>query len=119
MTLEEFRKQFEAHRKDAVREATYFKDPYLSLNRLKRFYKGLDDTARHMADQVLQEWAISEDAKASYDALVLIDELGINAALPTLVGLAQRLEAKRSPSAPYDLKWVNRIIARLKGEQPN
>ncbi len=44
-----------------------------------------------MADQVLAEWALSEDEKVRFDGLALIDDFPIATAIPALQKLAKRL----------------------------
>ncbi|MGD0182849.1 MAG: hypothetical protein ABSC15_23810 [Terriglobales bacterium] len=63
-----------------------------------------------MADQVLDEWVLSEDENVRFDALALIHDLKIATAMPSLRALATRLTSSTVPSAPYELKKVNRLI---------
>jgi hypothetical protein len=66
-----------------------------------------------LADRVLAEWVLSENEKARFDALVLVGELRLIAALPALKELSRRCQTSGSPGAPHYLQWANRIIAKL------
>ena len=66
-----------------------------------------------MADQVLAEWALSDDEAVRFDALALIDEFKITNAAPALRKLKSRLASSSEPGAPYELQKVYRIIAGL------
>ncbi len=90
-----------------------FKDSYLALDRLHSLYRKLDDDERAMAEIVLSEWALSEDEGLRFDALAMIKDFRIAAALPMLRKLADRLFLSKEPGAPYELKKVNRIISAL------
>lgn len=113
MTLDAFRVGMASYRRAADDDAKSLKDPYVTLERLRALYMKFDDRERQMADQVLGEWALSEDEGLRFDALALIDELKIGAAVPTLNELAARLASRAEPSAPYELKKVRRIVAGL------
>jgi hypothetical protein len=76
----------------------------------------LGPTDKVVADHVLATWVGSAEAKRQFDALVLIDELAVVSALPSLRALAARLESSSEPSAPYDWAWINRIIGKLAAE---
>ena len=113
MTLEEFRVEMASYRQRANDEANALKDPYIALEKLRALYVKFDDADRRMADEVLSEWALSEDESLRFDALALIDDLKIGTALPALQGLAKRLASSAEPGAPYELKKVHRILAGL------
>jgi hypothetical protein len=113
MTLEEFRMEMESYRRSADSDAKLLKDPYITLERLRDVYMKFDDLERRMADQVFSEWALSEDEGLRFDALALINELKIEAAVPALLALAARLASSAEISAPYELKKVHRILAGL------
>ncbi len=66
-----------------------------------------------MADQVLCEWALSDDEVIRFDALGLISDLKMHAAVPALRRLGDRLRKVRSPSAPFELQKVQRIIGEI------
>jgi hypothetical protein len=61
MRLAEFRLLLESHRREVDDEAMSLKDSYLALARLNALYQKFDAEERAMADQVLAEWAVSED----------------------------------------------------------
>jgi len=113
MTLNEFRLEMASYRQSADEEAKSQKDPYIVLERLWALYGKFDSSERQMADQVLAEWALSEDDAVRYDALVLIDDLKIHTALPALQELTRRLASSGAVSAPYELKTVHQVIAEL------
>src|SRR5262245_8950257 len=113
MTLDEFRKEMEAYRDSVEQEATSLKDSYLALDRLHGLYRKFDVQERAMANQVLIEWALSEDENLRFDALALIDDFRIAKAMPALRALAGRLASSRAPGAPYELQKVDRILRDL------
>ena len=94
-------------------EAISQKDPYIELERLRDLYGKFNTGERRMADQVLGEWALSEDEGVRFDALALIDDLKIDTAVPALHELAARLASSMPPSAAFELKKIHRIIAAL------
>lgn len=115
MNLDEFRQSMASYRASVDAEAQRLKDSYLVLDKLRALYESFDAAERTLADEVISEWALSEDEGLRFDALALIDDLGIVKALPTLKKLIDRLKSSSTPSAPYDLKKVKRIIDRLTG----
>ena len=96
-------------------EAEAKKDSQSAVFALAGFYRGLSDEERFVADQVLIDWALSDDEKKQFDGLALIDEFSISSAVPALSRLADRFKQAKGPSAPYDLAKVNRILDRLTG----
>jgi len=115
MNLDEFRLQMAAYRQAADEEAMSLKDSYLALDRLHSLYRKFDDEERVMANQVLAEWALSDDEKVRFDALALIDDFKIKTAIPALHELVARLASIHTPGAPYEQQKVNRIIRDLSG----
>jgi cysteinyl-tRNA synthetase len=113
MTLDEFRLEMASYRRAADDDAKSLKDPQIALEKLRALYRKFDDAERQMADQVLSEWASSDSEGLRFDALALIDEMKIDMAIPALHELAARLTSSTEPSAPYELKKVQRIIAGL------
>jgi hypothetical protein len=113
MTLNDFRLEMASHLRSAHDEAESLKDQYVVLERLRALYGKFDSAERQMADQVLSEWALSEDELFRFDALALIYDLKIEAAVPALHMLATRLASSTVPSAPYELKKVHGILAAL------
>jgi hypothetical protein len=116
MNLDEFRDQLEMYRRRVDEEANSVKDSYLALERLYSLYRSFAADERTMADKVLAEWAISDVEDVRYDALALIDDFKIRAAMPALRLLTARLESSSSPGAPYELRKVTRILADLGGQ---
>ena len=115
MNVDAFRQKMESYRASVDAEAKALNDSYLALDRLHTLYESFDDIERKQADEVISEWALSEDEGLRFDALALIDDFGIVDAVPTLRKLIDILKLSNAPSAPYDLKKVNRIIAGLTG----
>jgi hypothetical protein len=116
MNLDKFRLEMAAYRQSVDEEAKSLKDSYGALERLCALYRKFDDAERLMADEVLGEWVLSDDEGIRFDAIALIDKLEIRTAIPMLHKLAVRLAsgaASAVPSAPYELKKVHRVIARL------
>ena len=114
MNIDVFRQKMASYRAIVDAEAKTLKDSYLALDRLHTLYENFDEDEQTLADEVISEWALSEDEGLRFDALALIDDFGIVNAVPTLRKLIDHLKSSSTPSAPYDLKKVNRIIARLK-----
>ena len=113
MKLKEFRRHMESYRRASDEEAASLKDSYVALDRLHSLYRKFDADERTMADQVLAEWALSEDENLRFDALALIEDFKIAGVVPTLQLLAIRLTSSSAPGAPYELKKVHRIIRNL------
>jgi hypothetical protein len=80
-------------------------------------YRSLAPDDRVVVDELLSEQLASEDETVRFDALALIREFRIAAALPALRGLANWLETQDWPGAPYEWAKVNRLIGVL-GEPP-
>ena len=113
MTLDEFRLEMASYRRSADDDATWLKDSQIALEKLSGLYRKFDAAERRMADQVLSEWVSSEDEGLRFDALALIDEFKIDTAISALHELAARLVLSTEPSAPYELKKVQKIIPGL------
>ena len=113
MNLDEFRHEMEAYRQAVDREAKALKDSYHALEQLRALYQKFDTGERAMADQVIAEWALSEDESTRFDAQALIDDFKIRSALPALEKLVMRLAASKAVGAPHELELVNRLIADL------
>lgn len=109
---DEFRSDMNAYRRLANDEARSFKDSNRVAEKLNE-QLSLHD--QDLADQVPAEWALSDDEATRFDALALIDEFKLMAALPVLDRLAMRLVSAKEPSAPFELKKVDRIVNRLRG----
>jgi hypothetical protein len=110
LTLDEFRVEMETCRRLADEEGRSLKDSQLALERLYDLYLRFDSNERSMADQVLLEWALSENESVRFDALALIHRYKIVDAVPTLQTLAVRLASSSAPGAPYELRKVNRLL---------
>ena len=80
---------------------------------LSASYAELGDADRRVVDELLAEWALSDDEATRFDALALIDEHEIATALPALQLLLVRLREATDPGAPYECAKVRRIVARL------
>jgi hypothetical protein len=113
MTLHEFREELEAYRRAADEEAQFLKDSHLALDRLFGLYKKFNAAERAMADQILAEWALSEDAALRFDAWSMINEFKIVTAIPALRLIASRLASSSEPGAPFELEKVARLLQDL------
>lgn len=113
MSIDTFRESMASYRASAEVEAKSLKDSYLVLDRLHGLYESFDEDERALANEVICEWAQSGDEGLRFDALALIDNYGIVSAVPVLRKLIDSLKMSNAPSAPYDLKKVNRVVARL------
>lgn len=76
-------------------------------------YRKLSPDERSVVDRILGEAVLSDEEWQRFDALALINEFQISSALPALDKLADRLEESDRPGAPFELKKVRRIVARL------
>lgn len=115
MKLEEFQNLMESYWRAVDEEGKSLKDSYIALDRLHSLYRKFDAKEQLMADQVLAEWALSEDENVRFDALALIDDFKITTAMPALNTLAGRLASSSAPGAPYELQKVDRILRNLDG----
>ena len=70
-----------------------------------------------MADQMLAEWALSEDENIRFDALALIDEFKIVSVTPALQKLASRLASSKAPGAAHEMSKIKRIESGLSGDR--
>jgi cysteinyl-tRNA synthetase len=113
MKLDEFRLEMESYRQDANSEAMALKDSYLVLERLHALYEKFDAEEQMLANQVIEEWVLSEEERMRFDALALIDDFKIVSAATALRKLANRLPSSNAPGAPFELRKVNRIIESL------
>jgi hypothetical protein len=112
------RQYLEAARDAFERRAVDQKDSHLVLERLGGLYVQMNDTDRCAANEVITDWALSGDDVKRFDALALIDEMGIHDARPALELLAQRLERDSSPGARYERRKVMRILDGLAAKTP-
>lgn len=117
MTLEDFRREMASYRLAADRHGALFKDTCVMIEKLRALYKRLASADKHLANQVFAEWALSDDDSIRFDALALINDLEIRAAVPALLDLARRLTSSNKPSAPFELQKVHRTIAHVTAQQ--
>jgi cysteinyl-tRNA synthetase len=113
VNLSEFRDQMATYRRTADQEGRTLKDSYLALERLHSLYRSLDTDERTMANQVLEEWVLSDDENVRFDALALIDDFKISAATSALQALADRLALSSKRGASYELQKVYRILRSM------
>jgi hypothetical protein len=113
MNLHEFRREMTAYWEAVNKQALTMRDPYYAVDRLYALYRKFDAEERALADQVIAEWALSDDENMSYDARLLIHEFKIVAALPVLEVLAKRLASSGEVGAHHELKRINRLMTHL------
>jgi hypothetical protein len=113
MTLDDFRRNFEAERHRLAAAADQSKVPMAGVFALFDVYRQLDESNMAWADQVISEWTLSHDELRRYDAVALIQEFNIAVALPALEQLAARLMNERTVGAPFELEKVRNVIAHL------
>lgn len=113
MTLEEIRRQMNAFWDLANREAEEFKDPFLALERVNGMYRGLSAADRELANEVLAEWALSDEEAKRFDAVALIREFHVVAAAPALRDLGRRLARSTDPGAPFEREKVEGLLREL------
>jgi hypothetical protein len=99
MNLDEFRTEMDRYRESVDEEARSQRDSYIALDRLYALFRRFDEDERELADQVLAEWVLSDDAGKRFDAIALIREFGIEGAAPALEQLADRLAGSAVPGA--------------------
>jgi hypothetical protein len=114
MTLDDVRQYLESNRDAVVRRAADLKDSQMVLEVLRDLFLQISPADRRAADEVIAEWAISKDEAKRFDALALIDEMGILLARPALEQLARRLDTDSSPGARYEQRKVVRILNDLR-----
>jgi hypothetical protein len=76
-------------------------------------YRSLAERERADVDQLLIDQLASQDETVRFDALALIREFRIIAAVPALRVLADWLGTQHLPGAPYEWAKVNRLIGVL------
>jgi len=113
MKLDEFRSEMESYREEAAEEAARRKDSVYVQKRMLRLYGRFDADERLMADQVINEWVLSEDESVRFTAQALIRDLKIAIAVPSLRKLAEHLAKEQTPGAPFELQKVASIIVEL------
>lgn len=113
MTQAEVRRQLESVRSSSEIEGRLQRDAQLPLERLRIAFGAIPDDDRPEADSVVVEWLESNDENHRYDAIALIDEFRIVAALPALNRLRRRLLTSRSPGAPFEVEKIDRVLRGL------
>lgn len=113
MNIDILREKMLNTRRVAEQEAKYNKDPYTVIETLCSLYRGLDDSVRADADRVIIEWVLSQDEGVRFDAIFLIEQFSIIDAVSVLKKLASDLEKSKSPSAPYEVKKIARVLGEL------
>jgi hypothetical protein len=85
----------------------------MALERLSELYRGLSQSERGFADQVLAEWLKSDQEARRFDAVALIREFRVTSAAPALRDLAQRLTRSDDPGAPFEREKVEGLLQEL------
>jgi hypothetical protein len=98
----------------ADEEAEAAKDGYFAIKLLTEFYGDLNEEERQFANEVIQDWLISPDAKMRFDAVALAHTFRILELIPTLKDLAVMLSARDGAAAREERKTVLRIIDKLR-----
>jgi hypothetical protein len=111
--LDEIRDLLEATRRTAESEGRVLKEATLPLVRLRDAYSRFTSSEQALAGRVLAEWLESDDENRRFDALALIDEFRVAAAVPALGWLADRLRQSRASGAPFERERIDRILAAL------
>jgi hypothetical protein len=104
---------------DAGNRREAAKQSHVALFDMFDRYRALSADERRVVDELLAELAISLDENIRFDALALIGEFRIAAALPALRALAARLEEETFPGAPYEWAKVNRMIGEIDYQSPS
>ena len=76
-------------------------------------YERLTPAERAVADQVLCDWATSENESKRFDALAVIEHFRVRTAAPCLRDFAGRLAVRTDPGAPFERVKIERILATL------
>ena len=112
-TLDEMRDRLEVARRAAEAEGRVSKEAMLPLERLRDAYSRFTLQEQALGSRVLVEWLDSDDENRRFDALALIDEFTVAAAVPALGRLADRLRTSHAPGAPFEREKIGRILDRL------
>ncbi len=105
--------QLEAIRASAIAEAEQCKNSMLVVTRLLDAYRGFAPAEREEADRVLAEWTLADEESRRYDALAVIRELRVTAAVPALRERDRRLDSESDPGAPFEQKKVRAVLDEL------
>lgn len=107
MSPEEFRRAICKYWDEANEQAKhYYRDPHLTLVRLRSLFSKLDADDRSLANEVLAEWLLSDNDARRYHASVLVGELNVTTALPAVEELIRRLS---SGTVPHDRATFDRL----------
>jgi hypothetical protein len=93
--------------------ADQMKDSPSAIPALFDAYRSLDPRDTDAVDAVIAAAVESHDETERFDALALVREFKIVAAIPGLRRLASRLQATASPGAPFELAKVMEILGEL------
>lgn len=96
-------------------EAQENKFSHQALLRLIDLYASLGSKERAVVDEVLSHWVLAGNPRQRFDALALIDEFAIRAALPEVRAALEQVDRAKGPSVPTDRAKLERIVARLDG----
>jgi hypothetical protein len=107
--------ELENYRKSVVKEGESMKDSQYALQKLRELWEHLDGSERIIADQLLNEWILSEDEGKRFDAQHIVRIFKLKNSVPALQNLATRLLSSETPGAPYELEKVNHIISEMLG----
>jgi hypothetical protein len=120
LTYEEFLQEMNASRQHYVHEGVMAKEMNLVCMNLEKLYLRFDEDERKLADQVVAEWARSEDYDLRWDAEFLIGKFYITSASQSLKDLAGRLAIVPVPSAPVkaELEKIQRLLAEFGSPVP-
>ena len=113
MTPQEVRAEWEALRDHLDQEAQAAKESQSAVVELSREFGERSPAEQNIITSVLAEWLDADDDGRRFDALVLIGEHQLRAALPALRRLYARLAGSGDPGAPFEREQVQRVIARL------
>jgi len=110
----EFRRELDRKWTELDNEAMVQKNSTGALCELIKLYERLDGGDRILADEAITEWIQSTNARKRFDALALVDQFRIQAAIPQLEAAETKLQRRTDPEAPYELAKVKRILERLR-----
>lgn len=113
VTDEAIRSEWTALSERLDAEARAMKEAQAAVIELSQRYALLDGEARPVVDELLSEWALSDDENQRFKALALVSDHRIVSALPALRELLVKLQDSPTPGAPYEQAKIRRIMARL------
>jgi hypothetical protein len=110
------RSRFKELWRRADKEARQLRQPMELLLDMKAYYRSLSDQDRAVADTVLIDWVLLGDIGQRFDALALIRDFEITAALPVLRAARRGLDRANGPSVPFDITKVEGVITHLESK---